>query len=131
MNRNCFGKNGMPAGDSRISIMSKFVVMIEGRNCLMIAPEPKGLKRLKKSSRPIPSERLGFFTTRCVEAVDAGAAKEVALDLVADELRGKKMIQNAAENPPTLTISEVRILEPSESMPLGKGFTFFPEEKTN
>lgn len=95
----------------------------------MSVPEPKGLKRWARLARSRPTERLGFFTTRCVEAVNADAAGELALKLVADELRERKIIQNPASNPPTLTIAEVRNLAPSELTPSTKGFSFFPEEK--
>ena len=94
----------------------KFAVMMEGRNvCLKIAGTDLG-------------GRLGFFTTRWVEADGPEAASNTALNMVRQEL-ARRRLENEPSDPPLLTVTEVNELKSfDEVIPPGEGFTFFPEE---
>ncbi|CAN7737048.1 hypothetical protein [Duganella sp. LjRoot269] len=92
----------------------KYRVLLEGRNLLM---EMQGL------------ERLGYFTTRYVEAADSEEAAEHAMDLVRKELISTGALLNALDDPPIVEVSEISRIESFNGIRVpGKGFTFFPED---
>jgi hypothetical protein len=94
----------------------KFRVMLEGGNLLM---EMQGI------------ERLGYFTTRYVEAEDGDGAAEHALDLVRNELNSTGNLLNEIDDPPVVSVSEITQLMSFKGIRVpGKGFTFFPEDES-
>jgi hypothetical protein len=94
--------------------MKKFEIMIEGKNFLI---------RIDDEIR-----RVGFFTTRFVEANNAAAAEGRALDLVRDELRDR--VLNERTNPPMMFIKRMDEVSSfgDRSVP-GKGFSWYPEDR--
>jgi len=70
--------------------------------------------------------KLGFVTTRVVEAETLAEAERLALRLVKLELRGK--ILNRADDPPRLAVEESLRIERLDHDPLatGLGIVWFP-----
>ena len=95
----------------------KFLILVHGENYLF--QEGNVLTR------------KGFYVTRCVEAVDAESAQEIALDMVrADETLAN--IENDESNTPWLSIDEVGEVDDwGDLNPPGSGFAFFIEEDEN
>jgi hypothetical protein len=71
-------------------------------------------------------QRLGFFTTRFVEAESAEEAKHAALAL----LRGDERLRplNRREDSPRVFFDEVEEIQPSEVPAVTPGFSFFSDE---
>ncbi|NVD73359.1 hypothetical protein HUX88_22880 [Duganella sp. BJB1802] len=94
----------------------KYRVLVEGTNLLM---EMQGI------------ERLGYFTTRYVEAMDPDEASEYALDLVRNELNSTGALLNNVNDPPVAIVSEIEQIGSFRGIDVpGMGFTFFPEKGT-
>jgi hypothetical protein len=94
----------------------KFRVLLEGANLLM---EMQGI------------ERLGYFTTRYVEAEDGDEAAAQALDLVRNELHSTGSLLNEIDDPPLVSVSEITQIASFRGIRVpGKGFTFFPEDES-
>lgn len=89
----------------------KYRVLIEGGNILINVE-----RRVRK---------LGFFTTRYVEANDALSAQEIAIDLIKNELNNRILNEGA---PPLFIAKKVEELTSfGNQMVPGKGFSWFPE----
>jgi hypothetical protein len=107
--------------------MKLFLVMVEGRNCVMLRPVVGGSGN-HVSSRS-STERLGFFASRLVEARDRKAAGALAIQVVEDELRSRQSLRNGIFDPPKFTVSEIRELGSGDTVGATRaGFTFFPED---
>ena len=95
----------------------KFLILIHGENYLC-----------KEGDGVIPK---GFYVTRCVEAVDAESAQEVALDMVRDD-QALANIVNDETNTPWLSIDKVSEVDEWTALkPPGSGFAFYIEEDEN
>ena len=73
------------------------------------------------------SKRVGFFTTRCVEAPDAEGAELAAVQLV----RGDPKLQgilNDPSDPPMIHLDQIRELSGPESDFANTGYSFYVEE---
>jgi hypothetical protein len=94
----------------------KFRILIEGANLLM---DMKGL------------EKLGYFTTRYVEGFNVDEACECALDLVRNELNSAGALLNDVYGPPVVVSSDAAEICSFRGINVpGRGFTFFPEDKS-
>jgi hypothetical protein len=97
--------------------MKKFQVRIEGANLYF--------------DRDGRLERMGFITTRFVEADSIHDAEERAVQLVRDDV--STFVANPTEDPPRIFACEEAFeLEayPEGIVPPHKGYSFFPDEET-
>lgn len=75
-------------------------------------------------------ERMGFFTTRRVEAKSLHEAKKIAVELVKQELDEVTVLYNSPEDPPVFLIEKGQEIDSFDdcSVP-GKGFSFYPDTR--
>jgi hypothetical protein len=74
-------------------------------------------------------ERMGFFTTRWVEATDRNEAEKKAIDLVKQEVEELDVLCNSPKDPPTFLVDKVREVDSfGDARVPGKGFALFPDE---
>ncbi len=93
----------------------KYSVMLEGRNIYL------NRGRI---------ERMGFFTTRWVEAISKDEAEKMAVELVNQELEALGILRNSPEDPPTFVVEKVREVDSfGDFIVPGKGFTFFQDKQ--
>jgi len=106
--------------------MNKFLVMIEGKNCLMHRPSKKcGFSIFLPKKKP---RKFGFFATRFATANAASEAGETVIRLVELELKSQWKIENIFSDPPVFLVSEIRDASSmKESDVAVKGFTFYAE----
>ncbi len=92
----------------------KFKVMLRGQNFLIMSDGQL--------------QRLGFYTTRFVEAKDPKEAEMRAVQLVREDEKLKGCVKNERPNPPMLFLEEI---EQVSRFPRnrGKGYTFYPDDE--
>ena len=96
--------------------MKKFRVFVRGENFLI------NLDDLEK--------KLGFYTTRYVEAHNKEAAEYVAMDMLRGDPKLAKGVLNDKSDPPMMYAEEVEEIDSFEGLPLsGTGFAFYPDKK--
>jgi hypothetical protein len=80
---------------------------------------------LKFEDKP---KRVGFFTTRFVQAADEDQAERKAVQLLGDDpkLHG---VLNERNDPPEIIIEEVDEVEASQVAPVLQGYSFFSDER--
>ena len=105
----------MPAGELGVrATMKKYKVTINGNNVLMeVEGSPK---------------RLGFYVARYIESADIESAKDKAADIVYEELKNKKEIQNQKGDGIGLYVDEVEQLDDEFLFPEQPGYSFYVEE---
>lgn len=92
--------------------MNKYKILIEGNNFQIL------------ENREV--RRLGFYTTRFIQAVDVEDAKKIALELIRAEL--KDAVVNEKDNPPLMFIDKAdEILTFGDNLIPGSGFTWFKD----
>lgn len=73
--------------------------------------------------------RMGFFTTRWVEAKNAQDAETFAVEHVKAELAKLNVLCNLPNDPPVISIEQIREVSSfGDSIVPGKGFTFYEDE---
>ena len=95
--------------------MKKYKVMIEGRNFL-INVDGK-------------NQKLGFYTTRWVEANNEHDAERFAIEIIRNDPKLNSNTLNKKTDPPLMHASEVKdigLFEGDEPTP---GYVFFPEDE--
>jgi hypothetical protein len=93
--------------------MSHYRVLLHGRNFWLQFEDRR--------------ERMGFFTTRFVEARNPEKAEHAALDLLRGE--GKLHPLNDRRDPPRIFIDEIEEVDPADVPPVVHSFTFFLDER--
>ena len=95
-------------------VLKKYRVMVEGANFLIsLDDEPT---------------KLGFFTTRYVEAQDAREAEAKAMDMLRVEL--SELVQNDMADSPVMFLEDITELDSFLDCPTpGTGFSWFPDDK--
>lgn len=74
-------------------------------------------------------ERMGFFTTRWIEAKTGEDAEQMGLAHVRQELESLSALCNSPADPPILSVVEVREVESfGDKIVPGKGFSLFKDE---
>jgi hypothetical protein len=74
-------------------------------------------------------QRLGFFTTRWVEAVDSKEAELKAVELVKNDELLAKSICNKKDNPPMIYLSELLEMDSFDNINVpGGGYSFYPDK---
>lgn len=73
-------------------------------------------------------QRMGFFTTRWVEASSEEKAADIAIDLVKQELRSVDAMRNNPADPPICTVEKIREVNSFEGFIVpGMGFSFYED----
>ena len=94
--------------------MPKYKVLINGANFLI---EMDG--RIAK---------YGFFTTRFVEATDADAAENTAVQMIRETQRLRDLVRNAPDDPPVMDVIGITELESFDGIEnLEPGFAWYEE----
>lgn len=94
--------------------MKKFRVFIRGENFLI---NLDGVE-----------QKLGFYTTRYVEAQDEEAAEYAVMDILRADPKLAKGVLNDKSDPPMMYAEEVDEIDSFEGCPLpGTGFAFYSE----
>ena len=92
--------------------MKKYSVLIHGRNFFI---------RLDGKI-----ERMGFYTTRYVEAEDAALAEFKAAELIQNDDELNKTVFNTPDNPPVLFAEEITELESFKGINVpGGGYSLY------
>jgi hypothetical protein len=99
--------------------MNKYLVVIEGGNCMLRNTQENQVKK------------FGFFASRYVEAKDDKVAQELAMQIVKEELYSQNLIENSRFDPPTFVIDETRSVMAFTPSISTSGFTFYAEELKN
>ena len=93
----------------------KFKVMLRGEN-FMVALEG-------------PVAKLGFFTTRFVEADTPDAAEHAAVELVRQDTRLRGIVRNAPTDPPMIYLDSLSEIPSFDGCPTpGAGYTWFSDD---
>ena len=71
------------------------------------------------------TKRMGFFTTRFVEATNEAEAETVAVSLLRQDENLRGNVLNTADDPPMIYVDEV---EQVNGLQQAQGFTFFSGE---
>ena len=98
--------------------MKKFRVLLRGENFLL------------KSEESV--KRLGFYTTRFVEAPDKDGAEKCAVESIRKDDRLQECVLNDQSDPPMLfaeEIDEISSFETGKDQSLG-GYTFYDDDAT-
>jgi hypothetical protein len=91
--------------------MTYFRVFLRGENFLM---EVNG-----------KATRIGFFTTRFVQANDRDGAELLAVDLIRSDKWLRGAVQNTQTDPPRIFAEEIEPID-APNPEVGPGFSFFP-----
>lgn len=92
----------------------KYAVMIEGKNIYMNRGQVA---------------RMGFFTTRWIEAENPHEAEMIALRHVKTELEKFNVLCNTPDDPPDILIERIKEVSSfGENFVPGSGFTFYEDE---
>ena len=75
------------------------------------------------------SQKMGFYTTRFVEAENEVAAEYAVMDILRSDPKLVKGVLNDQSDPPMMYAEEIEELKSMNGYPVpGTGFTFYPEE---
>ncbi len=72
-------------------------------------------------------ERMGFYTTRFLEAKNAEAAELAAIELLRVDDQLKPL--NDRRDPPRVFVDEIEEIDPAKVPLVVRGFTFFPDNE--
>lgn len=96
--------------------MKKYKVLVEGVNFLI----------------EIDSEliRHGFYTWRCVEALDPAKAESITMEMLRGELKG--VVKNEKSDSPMMFVEKIQEADSFDDMPLQRtGFIWYPDERAD
>lgn len=94
--------------------MKKYKVFVRGENFLI--------------SLDGVNQKMGFYTTRFVEAEDNEAAEYAVMDMMRSDPKLVKGVLNEKSDPPMMYAEEIEELESFEGFPVpGTGFAFYAE----
>jgi hypothetical protein len=96
--------------------MKKYQVLVRGENFLIDLDGE--------------CQKVGFYTTRFVEAEDEEGAELAAMDALRGDPKLTKGVLNAKTDPPLMYAEEVEEVGSFEGLPAaGMGFAFYPQEE--
>ena len=72
------------------------------------------------------STRMGFFTTRFVQANNRDGAELLAVDLIRNDRWLKGAVSNPRTDSPRIFAEEIEAVEGAGVPDVGSGFSFFP-----
>jgi hypothetical protein len=70
--------------------------------------------------------RIGFFTTRFVQANNRDGAELLAVDLIRSDKWLRGAVSNSLSDPPRIFAEEIEVVEADYNPSSGSGFSFFP-----
>jgi hypothetical protein len=73
-------------------------------------------------------KRMGFYTTRWIEASSSEDAENRAIELIRSDAELRPQVLNAKNDPPMVYIEELAEVEEHDVPDIQQGFSFFPEE---
>ena len=92
--------------------MNHYRVFLKGQNFLIeVNGQPK---------------RLGFFTTRFVQAKNREGAELLAVDLIQSDTRLRDSVLNERSDPPRIFAEEIEVVDASDVPDVQSGFSYFP-----
>lgn len=95
-------------------MMKKYSIVVEGKNVYLNRGQ---------------IERMGFFTTRWVEARNKQEAKKIAIEHIEHELATLEILCNSPKDPPILVVDKTQEVDSfGDNIVPGKGFTFYKDE---
>ena len=98
--------------------MKKYKVLVRGENFLI---NLDGV-----------NQKMGFYTTRFVEAENEVAAEYAVMDILRSDPKLVKGVLNEKSDPPMMYAEEIEELKSLKGYPVpGSGFSFYPEEAKN
>lgn len=100
---------------ARQKAMPHYRVLLNGRNFWLRVEDKQ--------------ERMGFYTTRFVEAGSPEAAELAAVDLL--RVEGELKPLNDRRDPPRILVDEIEEVDPANVPQVVQGFTFFLDENEN
>lgn len=96
--------------------MKNFRVLVRGQNFLINLDDV--------------DQKVGFYTTRFVEAQNQEAAEYAVMDMLRDDPKLAKGVLNDKSDPPMMYAEEVEEIDSFKGLQLpGTGFAFYPDEK--
>jgi hypothetical protein len=75
--------------------------------------------------------RMGFFTTRFVQADNREGAELLAVDLIRNDGWLKGAVSNPRTDPPVIFAEEIEATEDGSVPDVGAGFSFFPMDRSD
>ncbi|HKY29836.1 MAG TPA: hypothetical protein VJM12_17985 [Pyrinomonadaceae bacterium] len=98
--------------------MKKYKVFVRGENFLI---NLDGVE-----------QKMGFYTTRFVEAENEVAAEYAVMDILRSDPKLVQGVLNEKSDPPMMYAEEIEELKSMKGYPVpGAGFSFYPEETKN
>lgn len=96
--------------------MNKYRVFLNGRNFWMkVDRQPK---------------RMGFYTTRFVEADLPEEAESLAVQLIRKDTKLQKVVHNKKSDPPMIYLEGIALLKSFKGIKLpGTGYVFYEEKR--
>lgn len=74
------------------------------------------------------NQKMGFYTTRFVEAENEEAAEYAVMDMLRSDPKLVKGVLNEGSDPPMMYAEEIEELKSFKEFPVpGTGFAFYPE----
>ena len=74
--------------------------------------------------------RMGFYTTRFVQANNRDGAELLAVDLIRQDKRLKESVSNERSDPPMIFADEIDVVDESEVPESSYGYAFFPMDSS-
>ncbi len=72
------------------------------------------------------STRMGFFTTRFVQANNRDGAELLAVDLIRNDRWLRGAVSNPQTDPPRIFADEIEVFDGADVPDVGSGFSFYP-----
>ena len=104
-----------PRSRAKLPQRMKFKVMLRGENFNVALDGPVA--------------KLGFYTTRFVEADTPDAAEQAAVDVVRQDSRLQGIVRNAPTDPPMIYLESLSEIPSFDGCPVpGAGYTWFSDD---
>jgi len=97
--------------------VTHYRVLLRGENFL-----------LKIDGKPT---RMGFFTTRFVQANNRDGAELLAVDLIRHDKRLNDAVSNERADPPMLFADEIAVVDEGQVPVSSSGYSFFPMDSSD
>ena len=95
--------------------MKKYRVFLQGKNFLLNIDDK--------------TEKIGFYTTRFVEANDELEAENKSVELIRNDPQLRQLVLNEKDDPPTIYQEDIEELSDFDGIKTpGAGYTFYPED---
>lgn len=75
--------------------------------------------------------RMGFYTTRFVQADNPDGAELLAVDLIRHDKKLKDSVSNERSDPPMIFADEIEVIDEAAVPKSSPGYSFFPMDSTD